>query len=110
MQPLVTQFAKGNYRYRQVWRQGDIAIFEQQHKENPQVIRYEVVKIRVVPPTTTPGGTTLPEREAYPSSSSWGLYGFTTYTLAEAQALAATRFGPGEVGEEKNGGEEKTAG
>jgi hypothetical protein len=39
---------------------------------------------------TWPTGVTTPEKEAYPGSTSWGRFGQTCYTLAEAQALAET--------------------
>jgi hypothetical protein len=89
MQPLDTAFEEGRFRYTQLERQGDIAIYEQQHKENPTVIRYEVVRIRVVPETLWPNGRTTPEREAYPGASSWGRLGFTAFSLDEARTLAA---------------------
>jgi len=89
MQPLDTAFEEGRFRYTQLERQGDIAIYEQQHKENPTVIRYEVVRIRVVPETLWPNGRTTPEREAYPGASSWGRLGFTCFSMDEAKALAA---------------------
>ena len=47
MQPIALQFDEGNYRYTQIAREGEVAIYEQRHKE-ADVVRYEVVKIRVV--------------------------------------------------------------
>ena len=89
MQPIDTAFDEGRFRYTQLERRGDIAIYEQQHKENPAIIRYEVVRIRVSPPTTWPNGNVSPEREVYPGASVWGRLGFTCFTLEEARALAA---------------------
>jgi hypothetical protein len=90
MQPIDTSFADRRYTYTQLERQGDIAIYEQRHKENPTVVRYEVVRIRVRPAGVLPDGRPVPERESYPSSSEWGRYGFTCMDVPEARALAAT--------------------
>jgi hypothetical protein len=87
MLPLETVFEDRSYRYIQIERQGDLAIFEQRHKANPIVIRYEVVRIRIKRATTLPSGATLPEREAYPSSSAWGQDGFTVWAIDQARAL-----------------------
>jgi hypothetical protein len=89
MQPIDTAFEEGKFRYTQIERQGDVAIYEQQHKENPKVVRYEVIRIRVAPEHTWPSGQTTPEREAYAGSSAWGRLGFTCFTLDEARTLAA---------------------
>jgi hypothetical protein len=77
MQEIEKEFADRSYRYAQVERHGDIAIYEQQHKESPTVRRFEVVRIRIRPAHTWPNGTTTPEHEAYPSAGSWGRDGFT---------------------------------
>jgi hypothetical protein len=89
MLPIEKEFDEGRYRYTQLERHGDVAIYRQEHKENPKVVRFEVIRIRVYPEHTWPAGNTTPEREAYPGSSSWGHLGFTCYTLEQAQTLAA---------------------
>jgi hypothetical protein len=89
MLPLPTEFEDRLFRYVQVEREGDIAIFTQEHKASGHV-RYEVVLIRVQKEHTWPTGVTTPEKEAYPGSTSWGRFGHTCFTLPEAQALAAT--------------------
>jgi hypothetical protein len=89
MQPIDIAFDEGRFRYTQIERHGDIAIYEQQHKENPKVVRFEVIRIRVQPEHTWPSGQVTPEREAYAGSSSWGRLGFTCFALEEARALAA---------------------
>jgi hypothetical protein len=87
MLPLPTAFEDRLFRYEQVSREGDLAIFTQTHKASGRV-RYEVVLIRVQPAHTWPTGVTTPEKEAYPGSTSWGRLGHTCFTLPEAQALA----------------------
>jgi len=89
MLPLPTEFEDRLFRYVQIEREGDIAIFSQTHKASGHV-RYEVVRIRVQAEHTWPTGVTTPEKEAYPGSTSWGRTGATCFTLPEAQALAAT--------------------
>jgi hypothetical protein len=89
MLPLPTEHEDSRFRYTQVERTGDLAIFTQTHKASGSQ-RYEVVLIRVQKEHTWPNGTTTPEKEAYPGSTSWGRLGQTCYTLAEAQAVAET--------------------
>jgi hypothetical protein len=89
MLPLPTEFEDARFRYTQVERAGDMAIFTQTHKASG-CIRYEVVLIRVQKEHTWPTGVITPEKEAYPGSTSWGRFGQTCYTLPEAQALAET--------------------
>ena len=90
MESLVESFEEGRYRYRQIERHGMLAIFEQQHKDNPRVVRYEVVRIRIQRAHTWPDGTVTPEKEAYPPSSAWGTSGWTFYTLDAARAHLQT--------------------
>ena len=89
MLPLLTEFEDRLFRYAQVSREGDLAIFTQTHKASGHV-RYEVVLIRIQKEHTWPTGVTTPEKEAYPGSTTWGRFGQTCTALAEAQALAAT--------------------
>lgn len=86
MQPLVTEFEDRTFRYAQLERHGNVAIFTQTHKLGGGV-RYEVVRIRIAPEHTWPNGTTSPEREVYPGSSSWGQLAWTTHHLKEARAV-----------------------
>ncbi len=91
MQLIETAFDLGNYRYTQLERTGDVAIYEQRHKEG-DVVRFEVVRIRVQPEHIWPDGRVTLEREAYPGSSVWGRDGFSCFTLAEAHELASQVF------------------
>jgi hypothetical protein len=96
MELLATEFEEGRYHFRQLDRQGDIAIYEQQHKDNPKVLRYEVIRIRVQPERTWPDGHVTLEREAYPGASQWGTLAWTFFDLPSAQAHAATLRQPPE--------------
>ena len=87
METLATELADGHFTYTQVMRKGDIAIYEQKHKASGQVC-YEVIVIRIQKETTWPNGVITPEHEAYPGSSTWGLYGFTCWSVPEAKEKA----------------------
>jgi hypothetical protein len=89
MEPLATEFDDRTYHYTQLERHGNLALYEQRHKELEAVRRYEVVRIRERPAHTWPNGTTSPAREAYPSTTAWGRDGWTCFSRMEAQALLA---------------------
>jgi len=89
MQPLVTEFEDRLFRWRQVIREGEIAIFEQQHKMSGHCYS-EVIKVRIQRAHTWPNGTTTPEHEAYPGATAWGRLGWTCTSLVQAQALLTT--------------------
>jgi hypothetical protein len=56
---------------------------------------YEVVQLQLAEERQFPNGIIAPASECYPSSSEWGIYGFTYRTLDEArkrfEKLAPTR-------------------
>jgi hypothetical protein len=88
MQAVATEFEDRTFRYVQIERQGDIAIYCQTHKIGV-VDRYEVVRIRVKPAYAWPDGHVTPEREAYPGSTRWGQDGWTFFRIEAARAFAA---------------------
>jgi hypothetical protein len=90
MESVATQFEDRTYQYTQIQREGNICIYEQQHKHNPKVKRYEVVILRGRPAHTWPNGDVTPEHEEYPGASAWGRRGWTCFDVPEARALAAT--------------------
>lgn len=63
----------------QIKRTGDAAIYKVDDTN------YEVIKIRVLKRSHF-NGTYFPEREVYPSSSDWGVYGFTFIQLSDAES------------------------
>lgn len=89
MEPVATQFEDRTFRYTQLERHEDLAIYEQEHKTGG-VKRYEVVRIRVMPEHTWPNGDTTPAHEYYPGATAWGRDGFSCFDRKEAQALLAT--------------------
>jgi hypothetical protein len=91
--PIATKFKHGEFNYRQITREGDVAIYEQRWRDSENVC-YEVVRIRRHEAKTFPGGKSSPAREAYPSSATWGDLGWTVTTLDAAYAkLRALRSG-----------------
>lgn len=79
------EWEDGTFRYVQVERQGDSAIYRQIHKAS-QIERFEVIKIRVRPAHAWPDGRVTPEHEAYPGATRWGQEGWTFYGIADAKA------------------------
>ena len=88
MEPLPLRFRDRGFFYEQLDRQGDVALYTQTNHAG--IVRYEVVRIRIQREHTWPDGTTTPEKEAYPSSNSWGTLGWTFIErpLAEAKLRA----------------------
>ena len=85
METVPLHFEDRHFWYDQVQRHGNHAIYTQTHKGSG-TIRYETAIIRVQPARTWPNGDTTSEQEVYPSSGTWGKFGWTFYTLADAQA------------------------
>jgi hypothetical protein len=91
--PIATEFKHGGFNYRQITREGDVAIYEQRWRDSENVC-YEVVRIRRHEAKTFPSGKSSPAREAYPPSAAWGDFGWTVTTLDAAYAkLRALRSG-----------------
>lgn len=83
IEPLITDFTQKGFRYQQVERQGNFAIFTQEHESGTK--RFELVRIRVEKETLWPNGRISPPREIYPTARLWGIDGWTFFTLTEAQ-------------------------
>ena len=95
MEKLKLQFIKKKFKYTQMWRDDNWAIYL---KENdvPKVaenyfFRYELVKIRIqrediIRKVFGKELTTL-AGEYYPNDNEWGLYGWTCFTEKEAMEL-----------------------
>jgi hypothetical protein len=81
--PLPKEFWRDGFTYRQIAREGDVAIYEQAWSgcSNPSVC-YEVVRIRRREGFQIDGRFVEPA-EVYPTSESWGVDGFT-FTDKEA--------------------------
>jgi hypothetical protein len=75
--PIATDFRHDGFNYKQIAREGDIAIYEQKWTgcSNPSVA-YEVVRIRRHDGFVIAGKSVEPA-EIYPRSDAWGTDGFT---------------------------------
>lgn len=75
--PLPKQFRRGGFHFRQIAREGDVAIFEQTWLGclDPSV-SYEVVRIRRRDGFWIDGRFVEPA-EVYPTPEAWGVDGFT---------------------------------
>jgi hypothetical protein len=75
--PLKTHFRKNGFKYRQIAREGDLAIYEQKWAgcADPSVC-YEIVRIRRHEGFMI-GGKFVEPSETYPHSEAWGDQGWT---------------------------------
>lgn len=80
---LATEFTKKGYTYKQIWREGDFAIYEQR-KENCAVPHYESIEITRHDGYTI-GEAVIPPSEVYPNNEAWGKTGWTSVSLEQAQ-------------------------
>ena len=87
MHALPQEWSTGRWTYTQVSREGDIAIYSQQHQEGTAT-RFEVIVVQHFDERPLPNGRMQEAGEYYPGSSQWGRAGWTCLTLEEAQALA----------------------
>jgi hypothetical protein len=75
--PLPKEFRHNGFQYRQITREGDVAVYEQKWLgcSNPS-IAYEVVRIRRREGFRI-DGRFVESAEVYPNSEAWGTDGFT---------------------------------
>lgn len=80
MKLLPTEFRKHGYEFRQLQREGDVALFE---KRQGTVVAYEVVIVQRHEEYVM-AGNTIAAAEAMPGNETWGLKGWSPRTLPEA--------------------------
>lgn len=86
MKKLPLEISKKGFVYTQVKREKDIAIYKQ--KSLDEVVKgewFEVIKIKSHDGMTL-GGNYIPPSEMYPSSTQWGVLGFTYPNLEDAKS------------------------
>jgi hypothetical protein len=85
MKKLEKQFVKKGFKFTQVTRKGDVAIYKQENVKlkNPKA-NYEVVIIKSHNGYEI-GGSKIVAAEVYPGSTQWGLLGWTYSDLPEAE-------------------------
>ena len=84
MKTLPTSLTHSGYTLTQVERGPDWAIYSKR-KPGYSNDHYELVRVRIAPATTFPGGNQIGEREAYPKSEAWGTDGYSCQTLEHAR-------------------------
>lgn len=83
---LPKEIKKWGFLHKQVERKGKYAIYEkillkpEQNPEKPVSVGFEVIKI-MNQPEGERFGKFYPAKEAYPSSETWGTYGWTYIEL-----------------------------
>jgi hypothetical protein len=93
MKTLETEFTHKGYRYRQISRDGDVAVFSQQWGEKGSTA-YETVIVQSHNGREIQG-VHIPATEFYPSAGQWGQKGWTftdrDSALKKAAALTQAR-------------------
>jgi hypothetical protein len=79
---LPKEFTAKSFKYTQLIREGDLAIYKQE-KPGEKVITFEVVKISRHSLYKL-GGVDIPAAETYPSTSTWGQNAWTLTTYEDA--------------------------
>jgi hypothetical protein len=75
--PIAKEFRHDGFTFRQIAREGGVAIYEQTWNECPNPsVAYEVVRIRRRDAREIKGNI-LEAAEVYPRSEAWGIDGFT---------------------------------
>lgn len=80
---LSRTFTQNGFSFRQIWREGDYAIYEKA-KPNWKTKHFEAIKIKKHNGFVIAGNTIEPS-ENYPSSESFGTLAFACLTLADAK-------------------------
>jgi len=84
--PIALTFRKDDFDYKQIAREGELAIYEQRWYDSESVA-YEVVYIYVRPAGINPWTQEWhPAQEAYPGNSEWGQSAWTYTDLDRAYA------------------------
>ena|ERR1700746_357665 len=72
MQPIETEFSYAGHLLRQIWRQGDVALYERSLSKNAEPHELELVIVKIRPDHVMPNGKLVTAHEAYPQPSEWG--------------------------------------
>ncbi len=85
MEKLPATYSKYGYEYTQVRRDDSIAVYSFRDEDSKRDLGFEVFRIKHQKETVMPGGGVIPEKEAVPSASLWGQYGYTVRTMDQAE-------------------------
>lgn len=85
--PLPKHISRWKSKWTQIQREGDLTIYTQVFKgEENEVVYFNTMWVRRRAEKVWPNGQVTPAREALPTESEWGLYGWTYTTLKHAEA------------------------
>lgn len=86
MRELEKEYTAYGYNFKQVKREGQIAIFEQRNQDSDKIVAYEVFVIQQLPEGFVgPKKYFQPAREAVPGKEQWGRCGWTIWHLEDAE-------------------------
>lgn len=85
IRPLAKEYEAYGYLFREVKREGLVAIYEQINQESGKVIAHEIFVIEELPEQWVgPKKYHQPPRENVPGKEQWGRKGWTRWTLEHA--------------------------
>jgi len=88
MKQLPTTYNKNGFTFNQVFRESDVAIYEQIMPETGKRIAYEVFEVQKKEAFSL-NGYDYPAKEAVPSTTQWGQTAFTVFDLSRAKQRQA---------------------
>ena len=98
------QFQRNGFDYRQIYREGDFAIYRQTWKGNEYSAAFEVARIKRRQGFEI-GDRFIPPAEVYPRSERWGELGWTfsnkKAAFAKLREIAALLDASGRFGQKK---------
>lgn len=77
MKPIKTEFSAEGHYLRQIWREGDVAVYERSLSVGKSPHELEMVTVRQLGDKTMPDGKISLAHEIYPSASEWGKFGWS---------------------------------
>lgn len=83
MKQLPIEYKKYGYIFKQVKREGMAAIYEQINPDDGKTVGFEVFEV-IEQRAFEKNGKSYPPAEQPPSSSQWGVYGWTSANLEAA--------------------------
>lgn len=83
---LPKEFTRKGFTYRQIYREKNIAIYEQ--LKGGSRVSFEVIRISKHDAYSL-GGNEIAARETYPGDEAWGIDAFTVMTLERAKEIAS---------------------
>jgi len=83
--PLAFPFRAGGFDHTLLAREGDVCLIGRSRPALGAYSHYEIVVLRRQAAHRLPNGVMLPEREAYPAPTDWGLYGWSYVDRAKAE-------------------------